>query len=175
MSKRQNYVTFLSPGTFFHEDSTEPIENWDIEAAIKLSKDVIERYGAKPFGFYFTTMLTADPIPDGEGGTLKVTPKEVARSQGTYFLGGVVENYDTVKERADPKESILRSNMECNNFAFIITNTNSWKSVHPFGEADIVVDPGNGQILKRGDASEYIRYRADLKARFQKDSLQRSQ
>jgi hypothetical protein len=90
MPRRKNYVEFLCPGTFFSETSTREIEEWDTAAAAKIAKGIKARYGARPYGFRFACRIEADPIPDGEGGTLDVRQKTVEQS-GIYFIGGTVE------------------------------------------------------------------------------------
>jgi hypothetical protein len=41
-----HFVTFLSPGTFVAEDTTRPIESWDVKQAMKMADDIHERHGA---------------------------------------------------------------------------------------------------------------------------------
>lgn len=82
-----------------------------MKKAVELSKEISERYGAKPYGFSFVTYREADPVKDEKGNELKVEPKRVAWSPGTVFLGGVVETYDEVMKRNDPGEQTLRINM----------------------------------------------------------------
>jgi len=50
---KKHFVTFCSPGSFVSEETTKPIESWDTEKAIILSKEITERYNSKPYGFYF--------------------------------------------------------------------------------------------------------------------------
>lgn len=156
--RKQHFVTFLSPGTFYDETTKKPIGEWNTATAARMARDVLERYNAKPFGFQFSTAIVAEPIPDGDGGMLQVQPKEIARS-GKYFLGGEIQSYDDVVSRKDETNSILISNMRGNGFWFVITNTNSWKSTTPFDEKDVVVNPDNGEIMERGDSPERKAYR----------------
>ena len=72
---------------------------------------------------------------------------EVTRRLGLEESGGMVRvgavHYNTleeVKQRNDPKEEILRSNMECNGYDQIIVNTNSWKVTLPLEAGDTVLD-----------------------------------
>ncbi len=155
---RKHTVTFFSPGTFISESSSYPIDEWDLAKAVKMSKEVSERYNAKPYGFRFNTMLVHDPIQDGEGGELKVEPK-VVKSSGTYFLGGKLETFDQVEARNDSKESILRSNMENNDMWIVCVNTNSYRSTMPFEENDKIVDDG-GVVIEDGSDPRWIDYRA---------------
>lgn len=153
MARREHYVTFLSPGTFVSETSVKEIEKWDIKEAVKLSKKIVERHNARPYGFYFSTKLTAEPVPDGEGGFLEVSKKEVERS-GMHFLGGDVLRYDDIPE----SENILRFNLSVNEYWICIQNCNSYKSTHFFEEDSVVVDD-NGKITARGNDKENIKYR----------------
>lgn len=154
---RKEYVTFISPGTFMSEYTTRAIATRDVAEAVLMSQRVVERYNARPFAFYFSTMSEHAPIPDGEGGTLNVEPKEVDRS-GNYFLGGVLLTLDELKARHDSSLRILIDNMESNGWPVVIENCNSWKSVQPFKEKDCVVDE-RGNIVRRGDEPELVEYR----------------
>lgn len=127
---RSHFVTFYSPGTFMHEQSTEAIDDWGVAKAAEMAKGITERYGAKPFGFRFTTRERADTELDS---------KQVASSP-MYYLGGKVETLEEVKARATSADRILIANMECNDWDRIITNTNSWKITQPLMADDVVLD-----------------------------------
>lgn len=47
----KNIVTFLSPGTFASEATNKDIESWDVSLAMDMAKNIVERHGAKPYGF----------------------------------------------------------------------------------------------------------------------------
>src|SRR5436190_2306214 len=133
MSKREmqaHFVTFLSPGTFVHEETERPIESWDVEKAKQMARSVKERYGATPFAFVFTTRSRSDDELDSK----------VTKRSGRYYLGGKIETIEDVRKRNDPAEHILLSNMECNKWHRIIVNTNSWKIVQPLQADDVVLD-----------------------------------
>lgn len=158
---RKHYVTFLSPGTFVSEQTTREIARWDPAVAAEMSCAIVERYNARPYAFYFSTMLSADPVPDGEGGTLRVEGKEVGRS-GLHHLGGEIVTIEDVEARCDPKDSILLSNMRYT-CPIVVDNRNSWRSTHPFEEQDVLID-ASGKIVERGDTPERIAYRAKFAA-----------
>jgi hypothetical protein len=162
MTRRQEFVVFYSPGTLFAESSAKPIERRDVAMAARMAADVTERYNAKPYGFQFETRIIADPIPDGEGGTMRVLAKAVDVS-GTHFLCGTLETYDDVVKRDNPEESILRSNMRGMSPIVCVTE-NSFLSTMPFEEGDCVLDV-NGVVVERGDDPKWVAYRADVRAR----------
>ena len=74
---KRHSVVFVSPGSFMSETSEKKISSWDVDEAVRMSKDIVERYGAKPFGFYFKS----------EGGFTKTETK----TSHMYYLGGKVE------------------------------------------------------------------------------------
>lgn len=125
-----HFVTFYSPGTFVAEDTTLPIDAWDVPTAKAMATDITERHGATPYGFRFTTRgREADELDS----------RVIARSP-MYFLGGVVETLDQVKARATEADRILIGNMEGNGYARIITNTNSWRWTQPLRDDDVVLE-----------------------------------
>lgn len=145
---RKHYVVFYSPGTFFDESSSKPIKNWNIKKAIALSKDVVERYGARPYGFRFETYITSKPVPDGEGGTLEVKSKLIS-SSGIHFIGGKIRTLSEIKSRNDPNDRILIFNMECSDYNEVVESTNGYRSTHFFYKDSCIVDE-NGNIVKKG-------------------------
>lgn len=125
-----DFVTFFSPGTFVHEDTTKKIASWDVEKACEMARGIKERRNATPFAFQFSTRGREDHELDSK----------VVKRSGMYYLGGKVETIDDVKKRNDPKEEILLSNMRCNGWKKIITNTNSWRVTQPLLDGDVVLD-----------------------------------
>jgi hypothetical protein len=160
----KNYVTFYSPGTFFCEQTTKEISCWDAVEALKLAKQIIERHGAKPYGFRFETRLVSSPVDDHRGGSLTVNPKTIS-SSGIYFITGDLVTIDQVVARSDKDQSILISNMRCNEHFIVIENRNSYLSTLPFSEKDVIVD-WEGNIIKRGDSQDLVDYRAEALKRF---------
>ena len=159
MSARKHYADFFSPGTLFAESSQREVPSWDPALAAKLAVKIIERYNATPYAFRFKTYIEHAPIADGEGGTLEVKPREVARS-GLYFLGGQLVTIDAVERRNDPKEDILRSNMRSNRQFVVCENReNRFRSTIPFEEGDVLCDRA-GKIIDHGDSADWKAYRA---------------
>lgn len=129
----RHFVTFMSPGTFVNEETTQEIDSWDVKEAMRRSRDVRERHGAVPFGFYFSTRSRRDDDLDSR----------VTKTSNTYYLGGTILTLEDIKARNDPDDRILISNMECNDWARVIENNNSWRSVRPLNDDDVVLDMNN--------------------------------
>lgn len=157
MAKREEFVVFESPGTLFSESTSKPIARRDPALALRMSAEIVERYNARPYAFRFETRITADPVPDGEGGTLRVEPRTVDHS-GRYFIGGRVETFNEVEARADASESILLGNMRCNRMWFIWRSTSGYRSTMEFAERDVMIG-GAGEIVERGDSAAREAYR----------------
>lgn len=158
----KHFVRFLSPGTFFDEQSERSIADWDIKAAIGLSETIEERYGAKPYGFVFETRLIAEDIDDGYGGKMRVEPKTIKKS-GVHFINGKLKTLDQLEAAAVEKEEILRTNMRMNDWPIAVFTVNRYTSCHPFEEKDCVVNL-KGEIVERGDDPKHVAYRAQKKA-----------
>ena len=126
---KKHFVTFFSPGTFVPEETEKEIESWDTEKAIKMSKDIKERHNAKPYAFQFSTRERKDH---------ELNSKIIKRSC-KYFLGGQIYTLDEIKARNNPNDATLVNNMEINNLNRVIENNNSWKTVLPFQENDILL------------------------------------
>jgi hypothetical protein len=122
---KAHFVTFLSPGTFFHETTEKPIKSWNVAEATKMARTITERYRAKPFAFYFTTRERGDNELDSQ----------VTNTSGNYYLGGDILTLAQVK-RSMPNSKVLISNMEGNKWDRIIINNNSWVVTQPFTETD---------------------------------------
>jgi len=137
MKMQKHFVTFYSPGTFVSEETIEKIDSWDVDKAIKMSRKIVERYNAIPFGFQFSTR---------ERGKKDLDSKETKRS-GMYYLGGDVFTLEQVKALNDPKNEILIQNMECNKYEKVIRNQNSFTIWLPINAGDVVLD---GDFTKEG-------------------------
>ena len=118
MSNQKHYVTFYSPGSFVSETTVKEIDAWSVDLAVRMAKEIKERHRATPYGFTFKTMES-----DGW------SPKTVKES-GMYYLGGKLLSLADIPDTSE--NSILRSNMICNNYEYVIENTNSWKITLPF-------------------------------------------
>lgn len=125
----KHFVTFLSPGTFVSEQRTMEIGYWDTEQAAAIAHTVVERYGAVPYAFYFTTR---------ERGPDDFDSRETNRSH-MYYLGGTILTLEQIEARGDPADRILLSNMRVNGFDRVIVNDNSWRVVQPLRDGDVVI------------------------------------
>lgn len=99
---------------------------------------------------------------DGRGGELKIEPKELKRSP-LHYLGGKVIRYDDIPD--DDKNSILRSNMRCNDWPLVIENTNSWRFTGAFHEGEVICD-ADGSIVRRASDADLAEYRTRKLAEF---------
>lgn len=133
---KKHFVTFYSPGTFVSEETTMPIDSWDIETAVSMSKGITERYESRPFAFTFTTRERGDQDLDAK----------VTKRSGRYYLGGRVLTLAEVR-REMPNERILISNMVCNKWDRIIVNSTPWRMTQPLGANDVVLTPGEWAIV----------------------------
>lgn len=124
----RHFVTFLSPGTFVAEDTSKPIGSWDVLQACAMARDIQERYGAKPYGFYFTTRAR-------EAGELD--SRRVATS-GTYYLRGRIMTLEDVL-REMPDEKILAENMRCNGFDRVVVTHTPYRWTQPLRNGDVVL------------------------------------
>lgn len=135
---KQTFVEFVSPGTFFNESSKQLIEDpKDIVTICKKAKKIKERYNASPYGFR---------IVDGNDKSLS----------GFYFITGDLIDYDHIEE--SDKNSCVRANMRCNGYAYVVVNTNSYKTTNNFDKNDCVVD-WDGDIIIQGDSLKLMEYR----------------
>jgi hypothetical protein len=126
----KHFVRFYSPGTFVAETTEKPIEEWNVSKAIGMVKGIKERYGATPYGFKFITRFRTDDELDS---------REV-KDSNMYFLGGEIFTLKDLKDRNDPNDSTLISNIESNKWDRVIVNTNSWKWTQPLMKDDVVLD-----------------------------------
>lgn len=126
----KHFVTFFYPGTFCAEFTSKSIDAWNVDEAVEMARSIVERHGAKPYGFQFSTRGREDDELDSK----------VIDKSGMYFLGGEVSTVEQVRKRADPSEKILLSNMEINGYEAVVHNKNSYSWTQPLGENDVVLD-----------------------------------
>lgn len=125
----KHFVTFFSPGTLVAETTELEIEDWYQGVAMEMAHDVVERHGATPYAFQFSTRERSDDELDSK----------VTRKSGLYFLGGKIQSLEQVKADPDSTPTLI-SNMESNGYRRVVTNTNSYKWTQPLGDDDVVLD-----------------------------------
>ena len=126
----KHYVTFYSPGTFVAETTSTEIDEWNTDLALEMMDDIVERYGARPYGFRFTTRGRSDDELDS---------KQID-SSGMYYVNCNIETIDEVCDRADPHEEILLSNMEINDWNIIVSPKEGYKWTQPLLDGDCVLN-----------------------------------
>lgn len=129
MTVSQHYVTFASPGTFFPEQTRKEIDSWDVQKAQEMAKTISERYGATPYGFYFSTRSRG---PDD------LDAKETAASP-FHFVNCNILTLEDVIARNDPRDEILIRNMKNNGFDRIAEPKTGWKASLPVAKDAIVL------------------------------------
>lgn len=130
MTMERHFVEFMSPGTFFPEVTSQPIDAWDVDAAVAMASEIRERYGARPFGFRFVTKSRTD---------LELDSKQTSVS-AMYYLGGTVHTAEEILARDNPNEAVLRSNIRSNGIKRVIVNDNSWRFTAALHDDDVVLD-----------------------------------
>ncbi len=126
----KNVVVFSSPGTFVHETSEYEVEEWDVDKAAEMARDIKERHGARPFGFMFKRI----------GRKTGELDAYTTASSVFYYLGGNIRTAEEVLAGDSPDESILRSNVRNNDIKRILVNNNSYRSTHSLDDDDVVLD-----------------------------------
>ncbi len=125
----KHFVTFFSPGTFVSEETTKPIETWNVEEACAMAREIKERHAAVPYAFRFATRTTCSGELDSK----------TTETSNIYYLGGKVETLEEITARKDPRDQILIGNMLNNNITKIIVNTNSWVFRGALRETDVIL------------------------------------
>jgi hypothetical protein len=125
---KQHYVTFYSPGTMVAEQTTKVIKGWDVDSAVKMMPEIEERYGAKPYGFRFTTK---------KRGWRDMHPVEIDRS-GMYYVNCRVQTLEDV-EAEHGKSATLARNMRTNGWESVVTTEKGWAWSQPLHENDVVL------------------------------------
>ena len=133
---KKHYIHFMSPGTFFSEDTVIEVDKHDVNEAIAKAINIKERYNATPYCFYFVTRERNENDFDSK----------VTYTSGNYFLGGKIETLEEIEKRALPSEAILLGNMKSNGWKKVITNTNSYRLTVPFSDDDTILEFKNEKI-----------------------------
>lgn len=123
-------ITVYYPGIIVAETDDVPISPPQTPEAIVLW------LRPSAFAFVVRTVLCADPIDDGRGGTLNVTPRELTKS-GVYFPGGEVFTVEEIAAMGAEYRTLLANVEHCG--AAVKTRVGSWQ---PFGPGDRVIPTG---------------------------------
>ena len=126
----QHFVTFYSPGTFMAETTTKKIKEWNEATAVKMSRRIKERHGARPYAFRFSTRSRGPDDLDSK----------IVEESSVFYLGGKVETLEEITARNDPEEETLRSNMEIMKWDRVVSTTEGWSWTQPLEEGDVVLD-----------------------------------
>jgi hypothetical protein len=135
---KKHFVSFFSPGTFTHEATQREIESWDVDEAMRIAASIVERHGAKPYGFQFLTRER------GEGDL----DSHVSARSGMHFIGGRVITLDEIKSKNNPDDNILIQNMECNKWDRVVQTCSPSFWMQPFEDGDSVVDVPDSMQLQ---------------------------
>lgn len=106
-------ITYISSGTFVSETTTKLIEAESLEEVLDFAKnkssEITERYNTTPFGF---------------------TIKGV---EGVYYIKGSIKTYhEIVQENFGKPDTILITNMKCNNYTHVIQGQSPYLFTIPF-------------------------------------------
>jgi hypothetical protein len=124
---KKHFITFLSPGTLVSEQTTKEIKDWNVDLAVSMSKTIVERYGATPYAFYFSTRERKSE--DFDSCEIKRSPK--------YFLGGKIETAEEILARKQENEHVLRANIRNNGIARVWRSTKGWACAIPLDKEDL--------------------------------------
>lgn len=137
---KKHYVEFASPGTFVSESTQKEIEGWDIAKAIEMMSGIVERYGARPYGFRFLTY--------GRGAD-DLNSREIARSH-FYYVNCDILTRDEILTGTDPELRIMRLNVECNGIDRVARTRSGWLGHFPMGDKDEVIEaPALASIVEQ--------------------------
>jgi hypothetical protein len=117
---KQDFVTLMSPGSFFSEETVYPVDSWDPEAV---------RARVKPHHFALR-FHTRERGPDD-------LDSRVSARSGVYYVGGEVYTLEEV-ERQFPECGTLIRNMRNNDWARAVrTRIGNWQ---PFDDGDTLLN-----------------------------------
>jgi hypothetical protein len=127
---KKHYVVFYSPGTIVAEKNVEEIDSWDVNKAIERSKNIIQRYGAKPYGFRFKTRYRGPKDFDS---------KEVASSNMYYLPHCIARSLAEIEAENNDNNKILLDNMRINRYEKVVQTTDRWLWAQPLKPEDVIL------------------------------------
>lgn len=120
----KHFVKFFCPGAIVAEEEILPIDDWDVDKAKEMSKDILQRWNSKPYAFQFITKSRTDDELDSH----------VSAKSGVYYINGKVQTLEELRAENNPKNAILISNMENNGWDKVVTTFSPWRFTQPFYE-----------------------------------------
>jgi len=124
---KKHFVKFFSPGAVVPETTKKEIDTWDVNKAVEMSKNIVERYNSRPFGFRFSTRSREENELDSI---------EIERSC-FYYLGGQVKK---VEELNPETHAVAIGNMKRNNIERVVITQTPWEAMHVLEKEDVVLD-----------------------------------
>lgn len=122
-----NFVTFVSVGAIIDEKTVKPIKYRNVTEAKEMASEIVERHGARPFGFYFITT-------NGE----KPGSKEYKEDRsGMYYIGGVVKKIEELDQTRYRDIISALSDLDVNRCIFV--KSGKYEVVKPFMDHDCVI------------------------------------
>lgn len=145
-----------------------------VEDALRIIRahEADQESGTNPvYWFRFITTISSDPVPDGEGGWLKVSPS--VKVSGRYFVRGTgLRTFDAVVLGRRPGEAALALEMRSRR-SWIFVDLPSLPPLQTmFEEADVLLD-ARGEVVERGDDPRHVAYRAAMSAQVEVEDLAR--
>ena len=126
---KQDFVTFYSPGTFFAETTSRPVDSWNVTKAFQMAGAITERYDAQPYGFRFLT----------RGRSAGDLDSRILAQSGMYYLRGRIETLEEVESRGSERDNILISNMRGNCLDRVIRGVSRWAWCQSWEDGDTVL------------------------------------
>ena len=107
------------------------IGSWDVEEALKMAPGIVERHGATPYGFRFSTRSRGPEDRDSS----------LTAKSGVYYFKGKVETLDEIEAKNDPEDEILLFNMRANEIPRVIRlSAGRYSYTQVFGEEDRMLE-----------------------------------
>lgn len=124
-------VTYY-PGSFVSETDERPV------SATEIPEQIASQLHFSAFAFAFKTVLRADPIDDGRGGTLEVLPRKLSES-GRYYPDGEVFTLVELEALPGDHEILISNVRRYEGQRAVRTRCGNWQ---PFLPGDVIVSTG---------------------------------
>lgn len=127
---KKHFVEYLSPGTFVSEVSNREVASWSVPDAIKMMGEIVERHGARPYGFRFYTMSRGED---------DLNASRTARSH-IYFVNCDVLTAEEILADDDPRFATMRANVLGNGIKRVARTRHGWLAHLPMSDRDEVIE-----------------------------------